>query len=336
MGLYRKKSYFLLCSFLLLMISCRSLDQIAVDQITKMMASDSGAGAFMRDNDPVLVADALPFVLKMYEVLMERNPEDPELKLAAGKSFIMYANAFIQTPALMLPDDEWKEQEKMLERAKNMYLRGRSYVARGLEIKLDLSSSPLDTGAEDLLLQTTSDHVPYLYWTAAAWLGAFSCNPFDMELGSGIDKPVAYLFEALKLNEEIENGGVHDLLITVWSSLPRAIMDKAFLSTPDTAGAFSALYYKSHDVGPTPRERALFHLERAVALSGGKNPSPYLSYAAGFPVMDQDYQTFEDMLNRALSINPEDNPENELFIQIMKKKADWYLENREDFFLIDF
>ncbi len=326
----------LLCGSLLLFASCRSLDEIVVDKISLMMSSDDGAGAFVRDDDPQLVADALPFVLKMYEMLIEMNPDDPALKLAAGKSFIMYANAFIQTPAGMLPDEEWESQEIMLNRARKMYLRGRDYVSEGLALKLELSSDPLSEDPDDLLRQTGPELAPYLYWTGAAWLGAFSCNPFDMELGSGIYKPVSYLFYALQLDETLENGGVHDLLITVWSSIPGGIIDKAFLSTPHTAGAFSAVYYKEAGIGDSAEERALYHMERALALSEGNNPSPYVSYATGIPVMKQDYETFERMLQAALAIDPAGDPDNELVAVIMQDKARWYLDHREDFFLLDF
>ena len=329
-------AFFLLMVSLLIFSSCRSVDEIVVDKISKMMSSDEGSGAFVRDDDPQLVADALPFVLKMYEMLMEMNPDDAGLKLAAGKSFIMYANAFIQTPAGMLPDDEWENQEIMLSRARNMYLRGRDYVAAGLALELDLPSDPLQEDPEVILEQTDPELAPYLYWAGAAWLGAFSCNPFDMELGSGIYKPVAYLFFALKMDENLENGGIHDLLITVWSSIPGGIIDKAFLSTPDTAGAFSAVYYKTAGVGNSPEERALYHMERSVALSEGNNPSPYVSYATGIPVMKQDYETFESLLNKALAIDPSGDPDNELVTVIIQDKARWYLDHREDFFLMDF
>lgn len=37
----------------------------------------------------------------------------------------MYANAFIQTPADMTPRREMETKEFLLQRAKNLYLRGR-------------------------------------------------------------------------------------------------------------------------------------------------------------------------------------------------------------------
>jgi predicted anti-sigma-YlaC factor YlaD len=47
----------------------------------------------------------------------------------------MYANAFLQTPATMLPETEYKKQEFTYRRAKNLYLRGRDIILDCLENK---------------------------------------------------------------------------------------------------------------------------------------------------------------------------------------------------------
>ncbi|OQY33022.1 MAG: hypothetical protein B6241_09290 [Spirochaetaceae bacterium 4572_59] len=89
--------------------------------------------------------------------------------------------------------------------------------------------------------------------------------------------------------------------------------------------------------GPRRAEsRARFHLEKAVAMCDGLSPSPYLSFALGIPVMQQNYDEFEGLLNRALAIDPADDPDNELLIVLYQDKARWYLEHREDYFLLDF
>jgi len=71
-------------------------------------------------------------------------------------------------------------------------------------------------------------------------------------------------------------------------------------------------------------------------MCDGLSPSPYLSFALGIPVMQQNYDEFEGLLNRALAIDPADDPDNELLIVLYQDKARWYLEHREDYFLLDF
>jgi len=320
----------------LLLFSCRSIDTIAIEKISEIMASDSGSGAFTRDDDPELVADALPFALKVYEMLIGMNPEDDALKLAGGKAFIMYANAFIQTPAGMLPDEEYLEQDRMLKRARKMYLRGRNYILDGLSLRFNDFDELMEDNPDGLLEEADEEDVPYLYWAAAGWLGAFSCDPFDLEMGSDIHLPVAFLYRSLELDEEFESGAVHDLLITLWSSLPQGLIENAFISTPETAGRFSLEYYRKSNVNSDPEERARFHFSRAVELADGKNPGSYISMATGFPVSNQNYDEFEALLTRALEIDPYENPDTQLTVMIYQDKARWYLEHREDYFLMDF
>ena len=336
MNPFTKNTFLFLIGLVLTVSSCRSVDEMAIDKISEIMSSDSGSGAFTRDNDPQFVADALPFAMKMYEMLIEMNPDDADLRLAAGKTFIMYANAFLQTPAGMMGDEDWAEQEIMLYRARNMYLRGRDYVLSSMALNHDDFNDLLKSDPDALLERIGQDDASALYWAAAGWLGAFSCNPFDMELGSRIYLPVAFLFRGLELDETVERGGAHELFITIWSSIPRGIIEKALLTAPRTAGAFAGKYYTEAGVGNNIESRARFHLKRALELSDGLNPSPYVSFATGIPVQQQNYDEFEMLLNKALAIDPEDDPDNELVILITRQKASWYLEHREDYFLLDF
>ncbi len=329
-------SLFLIVSLTLLLGSCRSIEKMAVSKLSDMLSSDSGAGAFTRDDDPQLIADALPFALKMYEILMDMNPKDSDLRLAAGKAFIMYANGFIQTPSSMLDDDRYEEQQMMLERSRKMYLRGRNYILDALALEIKDSEELMDLNLDGFLDECGKKYVPHLYWAAAGWLGAFSCDPFNMELAQDIYKPVAFLYRALELDEEYEKGSIHDLLLTLWSSMPRSIIDNAFLETPRTAGAFSQNYYRKFNIGNDEESRTRFHFSRAVALADGRNPGTYISMALSFPVRKQDYNEFESLLQKALEIDPYEDPDSELLVVIFQERAAWLLDHREDFFLMDF
>ncbi len=335
----RKRIYFYLTLLIitpLFFSSCRSVEKLAVNKLSDMLSSDSGAGAFTRDDDPQLIADALPFALKMYEMLMDMNPDDSALKVAAGRSFVMYANGFIQTPASMLDDEHYLEQEKMLNRAQKMYLRGRNYILEGLYLEIKDGEELLAHNPDGFLKEADKDQAAALYWAAAGWLGAFSCDPFNMELGQTVQVPVAFLFRALELDDSYGSGSIHDLLLTVWASLPRSIIDNGLAVAPETAGRFASEYYGKFNVGNSEEERARFHFARAVDLSGGKNPSTYISLASSYSVKKQDYQEFEKLLNRALAIDPYEDPDSQLLVVIFQEKAQWLLDHREDFFLIDF
>ena len=104
-------------------VSCISIEDIAMNTAAEMLSADSGGmNIFTMDDDPQLIADALPLALKLYEMVLSSRPEHAGMQYSTGKNFIMYANAFIQTPAGMLSDEDYLEQETMMHRAEKMYI----------------------------------------------------------------------------------------------------------------------------------------------------------------------------------------------------------------------
>ncbi|MBI9107636.1 MAG: hypothetical protein JEZ04_12890 [Spirochaetales bacterium] len=318
--------------------SCISVEDIALDSAADILTSGSGGmNIFTADDDPQLIADALPLALKLYEMILGSRPDRADLQYATGKNFVMYANAFIQTPAGMLPDEEYRKQEKMIIRSKKMYIRGRDYILKGIDLTHPGFSTAIREKRLDdaMLMFTEPNDAGMLYWAASGWIGAFSCDPFDFELANTLYIPAAMLLKALELDGEFSNGAIHDILIQIYSSLPYSHIQKAAADAPLTIGKFQKEYYKSNNTGDSPGDKALFHFNEALRLSGGLNPGTYISYATSISVKKQDYNEFKDLLGRALSISASDVPENELVITIYQDKARWMLENAENFFILD-
>ena len=133
-----KKIIILLLSIML--SSCAMLQKIAMKQLAGMVSGTESGGAvtaFMQDDDPVFVAESLPSLMKTLEILTLSNPDSPELYYTTGMIFVMYANAFLQTPAGMLDADEYEEQAEMLVRAKKLYRRGRDYISESFSAAVD-------------------------------------------------------------------------------------------------------------------------------------------------------------------------------------------------------
>ena len=74
-----------------------SLKKMAVNKLGDAMAS--GGSTFESDEDPDLVAAAIPFGLKMYESLLAESPKHTGLLLAAATGFTEYAYAFVDLKA---------------------------------------------------------------------------------------------------------------------------------------------------------------------------------------------------------------------------------------------
>src|SRR5688500_19472323 len=77
-----------------------SVRGVAVRSLGHAMASTGDV--FAGDEDPELVAQALPFALKTMEGLLAQDPTNGELLLATARGFTQYAHAFVKQPADLL------------------------------------------------------------------------------------------------------------------------------------------------------------------------------------------------------------------------------------------
>src|SRR5512139_21368 len=152
-----------------------SLEKLAMKKVAGMLSGSSSADVFSTDNDPDFVGDALPFAIKLYETLLASLPEHAGLRLRTGSLYIMYANAFVQTPADMTPRRELETKDYLLARAKNLYLRGRDILFVSLERKNPRLRALLkERKYAEAMAPFGKKDAPLLYWTAVGWVAAFS------------------------------------------------------------------------------------------------------------------------------------------------------------------
>jgi predicted anti-sigma-YlaC factor YlaD len=288
--------------------SC-SINTIALNAVSNALTGE-GANTFATDNDPELVGDALPFALKLYDSLLAQNPDHEGLIISTSSAYVTYANAFLQTPADMLPYYEFERKEELKARAKNLYLRGRDIALDGLDKKYDGFAEALaNDELEPFLAQMTAEDVPYLYWAGAGWMGAFSLDVFDLRLSMTLPRAAALMERALELDSDFSDGAIHSFYISYYGSLPAELGGD--------------------------KEQAKYHFDRAVEISDGLLAGPYLAYAEAIALPAQDLDAFTALLDQALEIDPEADPDNRLANVIFQRKAQWYLDNLEEFFNID-
>ena len=249
--------------------------------------------------------EAIPFGLKTIESLLHENPKHAGLLLAACQGFTQYAYAFVEMDADH-PGLEFEKQQALRDRALKLYLRARGYGLRGLELKhkgiaLRLASDPASAAQE-----VTVREQPILYWTAAAWGAAIALGKDRPELVADFPTVKALMKRALALDENFEDGAIHEAMIAI-EAVP-----------PEMGGSV---------------DRAHEHFERAVAISQGAKPGPYVTLAETVAVIKQDRKEFEDLLNRALAIDPEKNQSARLVTILMQRKARALLAKEDELFL---
>jgi len=280
-----------------------------MNMVADALAGEGGSEVFTSDPDPILVGDAIPFAIKMYEALLSQNPEHQGLINTTGSMFVMYANAFVQGPAEMLPQSSYQERIDAQNRAKSLYLRGLGILYRGLELKYPGFSESYSQGnISEFLVKMKKEDVPALYWSSAAGLSAFSLNAFDLDLGIRIMEFYALVECAYKLDPDFNSGALDEFLMIFHASIPAGMGSDRSMVEP--------------------------HFQRALEKSHGLSAGAYVSYAQSICVPAQDYEKFKEMLTKALEIDVDKNPENRLVNIINQRKARYLLDTASRLFVL--
>jgi predicted anti-sigma-YlaC factor YlaD len=277
----------------------------------KGMAMNSVAGSltetgtvFSRDDDPELIRDAVPFALKLYESLLESLPKNRDLLVATCSGFTQYAYAFVQGEADAVESTDYERLARIDERAFRMYLRARGYCVRALELRHAGTEAALQRNTPGALAWAKKEDVPLLYWTGASWGSAIALGLDKPGLILDVPAMRALMTRALELDETYQNGAIHAVMITLESK-------------PEMGGS---------------REQARQHFARAVELSRGLDPGPYLTLATSVALPERNRDEFVKLLEQAIAIDPEKAPDNRLAILIAQSRARTLLARVDDLF----
>ena len=254
-----------------------------------------------------MVAQALPFGLKLMESLLAESPRHRGLLLALANDFAAYAYAFVDQQADEAAAEDLDRSRALRERARHLYLRARAYGIRGLETRYPGFGDSLDRDPAAALARIRKADVPLLYWTAAAQGLAISDSKDNPEMIAQLPLVDAMIRRVLELDPDWGQGAVPEFLINIEASR----------------------------VGAKPEEkqrRMREYFDRALALSGGKHASLFVSYAENASIPAQNRAEFQAMLDRALRVDA-GVPENRLVNLIAQRRARWLLGRINDLFL---
>ena len=229
------------------------------------------------------------------------------LLLAAARGFTQYGYSFVQEDADEMEDKDLTAAEEMRGRARRLYLRAHNYGLRGLEVRHKGFGKALRANPKSAVSVAAAKDVPLLYWTALSWAAAISLSKDNPDLIAELPMVEAMMDRALVLDEAFDSGSLHTYFITYEMS-------------------------RSGGTGE-PAARSRQHFERALALSGGQQAGPMVSFAEAVCVQKQDLTEFESLLKRALAINPDLKPEWRLANLVMQRRAKWLLARTDQLFL---
>lgn len=268
--------------------------------------------AFMGEKDPQIIAEVLPMIVKMYEILALQNPGHQGLQIMSGQLNVMYGNLCVQTPAEKLPIAELEKQVAEFNRAKYHYLKGRQSILNVFESRWPGFEKAFLSSDADLIKSYVSkikkDDVNAAYWAGGASLISWSLDPLDIDMLSSIQGPVALLEAAAALDPNYNKGAIWDALCQFYTAAP-----------VDFGGDY---------------ERGLECYEKALKASGGSSPGIYITYAQSVCKPSGDRDGFIESLNKALAINPDDDPSSRLMCVLNQQKAQYLLDHVDDYFVV--
>lgn len=282
-------------------ISC-SLRARAVNALADVM--EEAQTVYLSDEDPELVAAALPFNLKTIETLLESSPNHRGLLLTAAKSFTFYSYGFVEPEAVRFEYEDFPRARQIRARAARLYRRAYRYGLRGIEVRHPGFAGLLIREPEEAVRMLDPEDLPLAVWTAAALGSAIGASAEEAESTADIALVGALLNRALELDEDFEDGTIQEFLIS----------------------------YEMQVVGGS-LERAELHYRQALELSRDKRPSVWLTWAEKVSVKRQDRREFEELLEKVLSFDPNVDPANRLLNILTQRRARYLLETVDDLFL---
>jgi predicted anti-sigma-YlaC factor YlaD len=283
-----------------------SVKRLAVNGIGNSLTT--GPSVFETDDDIELVGDALPFSLKLLEMLLNESPNHPGLLLSASKGYTLYAYAYVQHAAEANAETDIGKSRETAARAKKLYLRAVGYGLRGLDQGAPGLSGSLEKSPQAAALRAGRTQVPLLYWTAAALGLAVAANKGDAEMIARLPEVDALLARGLELDEAWDGGQLHEFAITFAAANPAGAPDPKVLQA---------------------------HFDRSLALSKGQRASLFVTWAEAVSIPRQRRAEFTAMLEKAVAVDVEASPNMRLSNQIALRRARWLLDRTDTYFLDD-
>jgi tetratricopeptide (TPR) repeat protein len=271
---------FILLLITTLLSGCSSR-RLAVQATLPLISSQIISMQEERDAD--LAEKAIPASLKMLEGLAKEDPENIWILQKLAEGFCGYAFSFLEDSE---PD-----------RASGLYLRGKDYAFRALEIQSNgktWSGLSLDEWS-NRLAKVTSSQQPALFWAGQCWGSWLSLNLDSVEAFSSLPRIDALMNRAVALDPNFYYAGPH---------------------------LFLGAYYggRSRMLGGNP-DKARNHFEQALKITEGKFLLISFLYAKTYAVQNQDRDLFKEQLKKVLEASDDVMPEQRLANQIAKRKA---------------
>ena len=244
--------------------------------------------------------------------LLKNNPNDIKALIQNVESLTTYAFGFLIEESDRMMLENYSKANNLESQAHDYFVKAVLYGDSALSYidhnfyKWLISNN----GSEIVYISEIRQKVEYFdlfYWTAAAYGGAISSSGGDPKWIIKLPRIGKLLNTIVSVDSAWNNGAALTALISYTMNNP--------LLAPTEADSIS---------------NNLF--QKAIEASGGRDMGPYLTYAESVSKLRQNKDEFIFLLNEALKIDIKSSKEFQLTNTISKNRAQWLLDNIDEFF----
>ena len=257
------------------------------------------------DFSPIFSKKVFKSNLNKKEKRAEKNYGNSTIQFDASKELTIFLYGFIMDEAIKAKNEDYSLSRSIYSAAHIDFIRSIEYINRSLVLDYSNYNRWLNE-KNSINIKFKKESAEKLYWAAAAYAGAIQSSNGSPEWVVQLPKIGKLLETGMLLDPEWNFGSFYTAMISY--TLIR------------------------HDARDNKMDIAKSFFQKAVIASKGQDLSPYISYAQNIAITEQDKNEFTNMLYKALNIDIYANPELTLNNYINRKKANWLLDNIEEYF----
>ena len=238
--------------------------------------------------------------------IIKKEPENFDLLKEGVEEFTMYAFGFLMEKADRAIINNYSTGVRLQEMAHQYFVDAIDFGERSINLKYNDYQKWIAGEIGNIGLEPVNIDIALFYWTAAAYGGAVSSSQGDPEWVIKLPRVGLLLNEVMKKDSLWNNGAALVAMITYT------------MNNPEIAGESEKL--------------ARQYFDTAVNVSNGMDLGPYIAIAESVSKLNQNRNEFIQLLNQALDIDINSNPDLRLANIISRKRAEWLLANVDEFF----
>ncbi|MFQ6611998.1 MAG: TRAP transporter TatT component family protein [Fidelibacterota bacterium] len=260
--------------------------------------------ALILEYQPELVENVLETRVRHRLKQVRKQPQNRVLLQKACTDLVKFGYGFQMEKADRLILQDYTKGRVIYKEAQEIFKQAIDYGEQALMLKYPQYRNWLSDTS--IVLKFSQVDVPLLYWTAAAYAGTISASRGDLEWVILLPRVGLLLSEAMKLDPGWNKGSLYSAMITYTVSQP---------NPPQNAEKIARDY---------------FH--QAIQASKGQDAGSYVALAESVAKKNQNKDEFRNLLTTALAIDINADSELRLNNVIAQKRAQWLLDNIDEFF----